>query len=76
MFTDTIKHKRSMIYYWIKAELAKELNLTSFRRGNDQGYIVMESDLMTISISSAIRKRKCKRMSEQEAIEYIESHNI
>ena len=65
-----------MKYYWITYLLADELKLIGFRRGNEQGYIVMHSDLMIIDIEAKIAAEECVEMTEQEALEYINNHNI
>ena len=46
-----------MKYYWITAELAEELNVASYRRGDkDKGYLVTSGDLAAYGLDKAIEE--------------------
>lgn len=61
-----------MQYYLIPAELAERLGLTSFRRGNSNGYVVTSGDLSPYGISKAVAEG-AQPLTEDEAKEYIKN---
>ncbi|SDZ94959.1 hypothetical protein SAMN05216455_10235 [Segatella bryantii] len=63
-----------MQYYLIPAELAECLGLTSFRRGNTNGYVVTSGDLAPYGISEALADG-AQPLTEDEAKEYIKNIN-
>lgn len=59
-----------MKYYLIPLLLAEQLNLTEFRKGGKEGYIVTTGDLAAFGVERAIASGSVE-VSEKQAKEYI-----
>ena len=59
-----------MKYYLIPSLLAEQLNLTEFRKGGENGYIVTAGDLAAFGLERAIASGSVEG-SEKQAKEYI-----
>lgn len=59
-----------MKYYLIPLLLAEQLNLTEFRKGGEEGYIVTTGDLAAFGVENAIANGATE-ISEQQAKEYL-----
>ncbi|MCH3994158.1 MAG: hypothetical protein LKE54_03735 [Prevotella sp.] len=62
-----------MKYYIISSDLAHKLNLTSFRKGNqDKGYLVGAGEIIPyLSTMSDTDKKTIKEVSSDEARKFI-----
>ena len=61
-----------MKYYLISQQLAETLNVTAFRHGGKDGYVVTSADLAPFGIDKAIEDGATS-MTEKKAIEYIKN---
>lgn len=59
-----------MKYYLVPSLLAEQLNLTEFRKGGEEGFIVTAGDLAAFGVERAIANGTIE-ITEQQAKEYI-----
>ena len=59
-----------MKYYLVPSLLAEQLNLTEFRMGGEEGFIVTAGDLAAFGVERAI-ENGATEITEQQAKEYI-----